>query len=48
MIDIKLFWDILHTQLRGLLISYAGNKKREQNMEENLLNNKNRTIRRRI
>ena len=40
MIDIKLFWDIFHTQLRGLLITYAGNKKREQNLE-NLLNKKN-------
>ena len=27
MIDIKLFWDIIHTQIRGLLISYAGKKK---------------------
>ena len=40
MINIKLFWDILHTQIRGLLISYAGKKKREQNVEENLLNKK--------
>ena len=33
MIDIKVFCDTLHTQIRGLLISYAGKK-------ENLLNKK--------
>ena len=40
MIDIKLCWDILHTQIRGLLISYARKTKREQNKEENQLNRK--------
>ena len=38
MIDIKTFWDTLHVQIRGLIISYSGKKKKQQNMEENQLN----------
>ena len=38
MIDIKTFWDTLHAQIRGLIISYSGKKKKQQNMEENQLN----------
>ena len=40
MIDIKNFWDTLHAQIRGLLISDAGKKKREMGAEENRLNKK--------
>ena len=40
MIDIRVFWDTLHAQIRGRLISYAGRKKRIQNREENKLNKK--------
>ena len=40
LIDIRVFWDTLHAQIRGRIISYAGRKKRSQNMEENKINKK--------
>ena len=38
MIDIKPFWDVLHTQICGSLIAYAGNKERTINMKVNQVN----------
>ena len=40
MIDIRVFWDTIHAQIRWRIISYAGRKKRIQNMEENKLDKK--------
>ena len=40
MIDIRTFWDTLHAQIRGRIISYASKKKRTQDMEEKKLNKK--------
>ena len=40
MIDIKSFWETLHVQIWGLIVSYSGKKKRKQNVEENQLNRK--------
>ena len=37
MIDFKLFCDILHTEIRRVLILYVGRRKREQQIEENKL-----------
>ena len=37
MIGIDLFWEVLHAQLRGLIMSYASGKKRQQNYQENKL-----------
>ena len=45
MIDIRVFCDTIHALIRGRIISYAGRKKRIQNMEENKLNKKNRDSR---
>ena len=39
MIDIDLFWEVLHAQLRGLIFTYATRKKRLQNNREIQLNN---------
>ena len=38
MIGIDLFWDVLHTQVRGLIIDYASRKKRNANMRKTTLN----------
>ena len=37
MIEIDLFWEVLHAQLRGLIMAFASRKKREQNYQENRL-----------
>ena len=37
MIDIELLWEVMHAQLRSVIIPYAANKKRKQNIREHSL-----------
>ena len=37
MIEIELLWEVLNAQIRGRIITFASNKKRKTNLEENKL-----------